>query len=338
MHKPYNQKFRSILVCISIILSTQALSQNPTNPSHNEFNSPQQHNSKFADSLRVLNQRIDVLEKKISALQETSHTQKLNEAIDIASHTIESQDSLLNGFGTLYTIITILLAIIGVALPILTYFFGIKPSVETVKALTDNLDKRFTEYLRDSRTKQINLALENLTSNNMELRGNAVNYLSLTQYEGFSDDQLFRIFRLLKTPGIDEQTANTLNWILAGKINVISEEYFTTEYPLTKDPILKSSALRYFVNSGFEKYLDIISNAILQSGNIIVEYLMVVSFINAFSKKDMASLLNHRRLNDALSVPNRQEICRRLDASKASYGLDKEIGEFYIMQLNNRRQ
>jgi len=89
------------------------------------------------------------------------------------------------------------MTLIAIGLPIITYQFGVKPSQNALKELETNLDNKVAAYLEKTRNEQVKKSIEHLKGDNNDLKGQAISFLSLTQHEGFSDEQMFEFFRLL---------------------------------------------------------------------------------------------------------------------------------------------
>ncbi|WP_433832544.1 hypothetical protein [Flavobacterium anhuiense] len=200
----------------------------------------------------------EVLKNKIDSLislQNKNRDLVYEQRIQQANETIANQNSLISGFSTMYTVITIILALIGVSLPILTYQFGIKPSQQALEKFQENADKQIELFLVNNRNKQIEQAITNVKSSSQELKNNALNYLSLTAYEGFTNLQIDEMIILLHSNDIDSTTKNSIAHTISGKKHPSTTNYFRKVFEENlKDQF--NSAITYFKNVHSTEYFE----------------------------------------------------------------------------------
>ncbi len=223
----------------------------------------------------------------------------LEERIQQASDTISSQNSLFDGFGVLYSIITIVMTLIAIGLPILTYQFGVKPSKNALKELESNLDIKVAEYLKKTRTKQISKSIEHLKGNNAELMGQAISFLSLTQHEGFSDAQLFEFYRLLKSDILSDSHKGTVAYLLSSRVNDYANEIFGDKEQL-KNNSIKSIAYQYIPKAGILNFIQPLVEFLTDNSNQFGEYWTLISFTNMYSKTAVNEVFENKELIDTL--------------------------------------
>lgn len=280
----------------------------------------------LSDSLNVLKIQFQELKEKQNWKNEV-----LNDRLQQASDTISNQNSLLDGFGVLYTIITIIIALIGVVLPVLTYQFGIKPSQDALKEFENNADKKMEEFLAKSRNKQIEQAIENLKSQNQELKTNAVTYLSLTQHQGFSDQQLFKLFMLLKSDDIDQVTKGTLAYTISNRKSDYATEYFKEAVKNPANVNVKYAATRYFANIGVENHLDVFRSLVANALDKNTEFNTILIHIANTNKNAVKILINDKLFVDNLDNEALKMQKLTVQNFKASWQLtDKELEESYL--------
>jgi hypothetical protein len=262
---------------------------------------------------------IDSLEQNITTLNESvgvsNETIKiLEERIAQANDTINNQSTVIGSFEVIYSILTIIFTIIGLLVPIVTYYYGIKPSRDQIKSLEANFDKRLEEYLKTTRHESIDKAIKGLSSNSAEIKQNAITYLSLTQHEGLTDIQYFKLYKVVTSDNIDSTQKHSLGFILTGKENEYATEYCTS--------ILRSKNLyneyipaRYFGMIGIGKYIQnfvdylkgvpekndaftrIISHMKIVSIDSVIQLLNSDEIIALFDKDDLTYLKNYRLTN-----------------------------------------
>lgn len=224
----------------------------------------------------------------------------LEERIMQASDTIANQNALLTGFGILYNIITVTIALIAIALPILTYQFGIKPSQNALKEFEKNIDKKILDFLNRKRDEQIEEAIENLKSQNRELQSNAILFLSFSQYQKFSDQQLFKIFKLLNSGELDSADEGAIAYSVSNQQNEYATEYFTKAVEKV-NPTIKYAAIRYFAITDIKNYLPVLKKIIADASKRDSEYFALVVHLSNISKKVAFTILNSREIIDILS-------------------------------------
>lgn len=158
-----------------------------------------------------------------------------------AERTIEMQTKMLSGFGLIYTIITIIIALVAIALPILTYQFGIKPSRNAIREFEDRMDSKLKEFLNSSKSNLINKAIENISNESESERKRAILYLELNKYEHFEDIQLFRIYESVAKLSFSDSDLSILFSVLVTRNNQFVEDLFSRLTFLRKSVVLYHS-------------------------------------------------------------------------------------------------
>ena len=242
------------------------------------------------------------LENKVDSLINLQNKNKdliYEQRIQQASETIANQNSLISGFSTLYTVITIVLALIGISLPILTYQFGIKPSQKALKEFQENADKQIGAFVINNRNKQIEQAILNITSNNPELKNNALNFLSLTAYEGFTNSQIDEMINLLYLENIDPDIKNSIAFTISSKKHPSSTNYFRK---VLEENIQDqfNSAITYFKNINSFDYFDSLKKFIQNSDQQSEDYLFVSIYVSYQKGEALLNYLNYKPIVDSL--------------------------------------
>lgn len=222
----------------------------------------------------------------------------LDKKLNDASQTIGYLDSLINSFGQIFTILGIYIGLISLIAPILVYQFGIKPSQRALKDLETNFDKRLADYLRNTRNSEIDKAIDNIQNGTVEKLHQALSFLSLTQHEGFSDVQLYRIFSTLKKAA-DLNTRSQLAFILSTIRNEYAETFFSVE-TMTADPVLKQMGYLYFAKTGFAHHVNKLKDIFNLSAPNTQEYLYFLSHLAQYSFNHTIDYFNDENLIDNL--------------------------------------
>lgn len=272
----------------------------------------------LADSLNVIKIELQELKEKQNWKNEI-----LNDRLQQASDTISSQNSLLDGFGVLYTIITIIIALIGVVLPVLTYQFGIKPSQDALKEFEKNADKKIKDYLKQTRQEQINKSIEHLKGDNIELKGQAISFLSLTQHEGFTDNELFEFYRLIKSGKLSETHIGTVAYLLGSRVNEYANDVFG-DIELLKSNVIKSSAYQYIPKVGFKNFIQPLKRLLTDNTNQYGEFYTLLIFSNMNDSKSALEILNNNELIDTLTVETLKTMKSALKSSLQNIKITEE--------------
>lgn len=283
------------------------------------------------DSIQKLNDKIDNLINKYPKIQQSLNQEKLNNQIEIANETIKGQNSLIDRFGTIFTWITVIFALLGITLTILVLVLGIIPARKAVNDLQKDLDSKIENYLKENRNKQINQALKNITSDNPELRNSAINYLSLTQHEGYSDDQSFKIYKILKTGKIDDTIRINLAYTFSHKKNEYGDEYFPEILKPETNSNLKFYAYRYFANAGLNNYVDIIRNYLISDSKKSDDFITLIVSCQQVSKEAIGILINDKSIIDVFKSEELQKIKTSLKNLIETWNLKELFNESYLM-------
>ncbi len=297
-----NNKMRIVTTILLIFTLNFVYGQKQTNQSDSLV-----INKKFVelfDSIHILQSQLQELKNKQEWKNEI-----LNQRLEQASETISSQSSLLSGFGILYTIITIVIALIGVALPILTYQFGIRPSKEALKEFKINADNIIKSYLKETRQKQISQSIEDLKGDNTEKQAQAISFLAVTQHEGFNDQELFEFYRLIKSGKVNSQFTNTIAYLLSSKTNQYADEIFSDTELLKLDAI-KHSAFQYFIKAGVKNYIQPLKKFLENNENQRNDFFMLLALSGDESSQIV--ILNSNELVDTLTSETLKNLNRTM--------------------------
>lgn len=305
-----------IITTIFLILTLSfAYGQNQATPKENLID---KKIIELSDSLNVLKIQFQELKEKQNWKNEV-----LNDRLQQASDTISNQNSLLDGFAVLYTIITIIIALIGVVLPVLTYQFGIKPSQDALKEFEKNADKKIKDYLKESRKVQIKNSIEHLKGDNIELKGQAISFLSLTQHEGFTDNELFEFYRLIKSGKLSETYIGTIAYLLGSRVNEYANEVFG-DTELLKSNTIKSSAYQYIPKVGFKNFIQPLKKLLTANTNQYGEFYTLLIFSNMNDNNAALEILNNNELVDILTVETLKTMKTAMKSSLQNIKISEE--------------
>ncbi|MDB5191333.1 MAG: hypothetical protein JWQ96_896 [Segetibacter sp.] len=107
----------------------------------------------------------------------------------------------------------------------ITYFYSIKPSQDILKNFEPKVEKRLDEYFFEKREKDLITAVENLSTADIQSKNNSLLFLSLTQHQGFSDLQLFKIYQVLRNGNLDKSQKLQLSVLSTTRVNQFATDY-----------------------------------------------------------------------------------------------------------------
>lgn len=284
------------------------------------------------------NKKIEILEKKLDSIityQENQKTKVLEERIHQATETITNQNSVISSFGTLYTVITIVFALIGIALPILTYQFGIRPSQDALKDFEKNSENKFNEYLKEKQTKEIDNAIKNLKNEDSFLRNNSINYLSLNYHNGFSSNQINSLLELLKENSLDENAINQIHHCISNQKNENVKAYFINYLSDTSIKEIDTRiyyCIRFLINYKYEDYKNNLAVFISNKENF---FYTITIYLAQMSKSTLLELFNDNNIIDKLTDNELNYLKTSLESSlKSTWKINPE--EFQKSYLSEK--
>jgi len=198
------------------------------------------------DSLSKVKKEL-VKTKQASLIQKETLSKKLEDS----SNTISYLNSVIGSFSGFTTFLGIFLAILALVIPFATYQYAVKPSRDVLKDLEKSFDDRLEKYLWENRNNQINQAIESIRSGNAEEKSQALSYLTFTQIEGLTDNQLFQIYNILKKNQSDYSVKSQLAFILSTKKTDYATELFNNSQ-INDDPVIRQMAINYYAKTGYK--------------------------------------------------------------------------------------
>lgn len=244
---------------------------------------------KLGVSDSVVKSNFMILANSIDLTNKSIDDTRLRESLKSAESTINKQNSLIDGFGTIFTFLTIIMGILAIGLPILTFNFNknikkeVKESIietqniqrdiikehsnlrnrieEQILALykeketlfneiKNELNNKFEEFLYNNKKQQIEQALINLSVDETVFKNPAISVLSHTAISYFEEEHLFKIYKLVKRTNLDFDKKIILVKIMSEIINEFSDEFFLS---LPQDQQLNNKEIRYYAYLYFAK-------------------------------------------------------------------------------------
>lgn len=246
------------------------------------------------------NERIELLNKKVDSLiakQNEIKTKVLEDRITQASETIANQNSTISSFSYIYAAISLILGLIGITLPFLTYLFGIKPSKDALKEFEEKSETKFNNFLLERTKKEINNAIENLKSDDNQVKNNSLNFLTYSSHQGLTEDQILKIINIIDSSNDETFSLQLLNCIINEK-NVDLKKYFI-EFLTTykKADTRLYYCLKFFSYYNYSEYKNELKTFIFNNNNTLS-----FSVISAYyPKNNISDFLNDSDIIDILS-------------------------------------
>ncbi|HZK95258.1 MAG TPA: hypothetical protein VFC67_13705 [Prolixibacteraceae bacterium] len=234
------------------------------------------------NNFKVLSQSLDSAKKSIDDT-------RLRESLKSAESIINKQNSLIDGFGSIFTFLTILMGILAIGIPILTLNLNknikreVKESIKEAQKiqkdiisdhnnLKDRIDtqilnlskeketffdgikneltNKFEEFLHNNKKQQIEQALINLSVDENEFKNPAISLLNHTAISYFEEEHLFKIYKIIKRTNLDLDKKIILIKILSEIISEFSNEFFLS---LPQDQTHNNKEIRHFAYIYFAK-------------------------------------------------------------------------------------
>lgn len=160
-------------------------------------------------------------------------------------------------------------------------------------------DNKFMDYLNKNKQENIDQALINLTSEKKEFQSKAINYIALTPNGDFTDEQLFRISRILRDQKVDLDKSETLSHKLSSIESVYSDDFFSG-LPLLEKINSKNTRLdgyNYYAKEGISKHENEFVSLIL-SEDPTQDYIEIIDWFRSSHQNEIVSIINFEKLND----------------------------------------
>lgn len=278
--------FKKILLTLSILILTYSFSQS-------NISNIQQ------------DKKIELLSKKVDSLiakQNEIKTKVLENRITQATETITNQNSIISSFGNIYTVITIIIALIGVALPILTYQFGIKPSKDALKEFEEKSDAKFGEFLKENIRKQTQNAVEGLNNEDDQVKNKSLEYLLVNKHNTLTKEQIANIIDTIINNNDEIFTLQLLTLIPCEK-NSSLKEYFINYLKTSRSAIKIAECLTFFSNYNYFEFKDPLKTFITNNGGVVT-FSTICTYFADISKVGFIELLNDKSIIDTFSKEN----------------------------------
>lgn len=247
--------------------------------------------------------------------------------LQLANEDIVRQSNLINNFGSVYTIIGVFFLLLGIFIPAWTYISSIKPSKDILNDFDSKVEKKFTEFISTKRVQEVDIALRDILSNTFQVQDSAIQFLSFTQHQSFTDEQILKIYEALMSGVIENRRRPPLQMILAKYEKSYISEYFLMHIKFAD--FTCGIAIQYFVTFGIEKFIYRIRDVItgLSESLKIQMYGYYILKTNEVSKKDALVFFEDDNLFSVLSQSQSKIVFERI--SSQPYIFNIRLTKFY---------
>ncbi|MBP7902040.1 MAG: hypothetical protein KA015_04405 [Spirochaetes bacterium] len=149
----------------------------------------------------------------------------------------------------LIAILGILSGLLAIAIPLITYIFGLRPMKEAEKRfneaeqrfnaidnkIEDKVKEKFDLYIKEKEYSKMNDALHNLTSIDPVLKQSAINYVIVNQDFIIDEYLASLIYHILEPNNTESTLRSALQTLLSSNDNIWAKKYFKKLYDI-KDP------------------------------------------------------------------------------------------------------
>ncbi|MBX2961605.1 MAG: hypothetical protein KF687_03780 [Cyclobacteriaceae bacterium] len=181
----------------------------------------------------------------------TEQKEILEQRIKQASETIGNLNSIFSSAGTFAGI---LIVIIIAVVPVISYFYIVKPQNE----LQELVDNNITSYIKNNTQQRIDSAIANLESDDVIVAYRAMKVLEYYQPAAFNDYQILRIINIIrktKDPKDRRLFENQLISLLIFQESSLVKEFFKQD--LSREGYRDAAFLYFSRNENSHELLDV---------------------------------------------------------------------------------
>jgi len=240
----------------------------------------------FGQTVKGTTKPIDQIKQNITAIQaqtkELKNRQEKSDSMlttvierqnylkqenDIFKTTIDTNTNIFNGISTFFTIISILLTIIVIAIPLINYFLVLRPNqkivekvenleADVLKTMEGNFEAYFEKLRRQKTTKVLSLLDDRLKLSEV------TSYFMLNDSDNLEEADIAKIIEFLDTnKDIEKTDASILNSIVIETGLLIAEKYYKSIFEKDDEKSFEF-AIEYLVENDFENHIPYIEKII----------------------------------------------------------------------------
>ncbi len=230
-----------------------------------KIDSLKQNNIQFQSEIEKINNHIRVKDSLV--YQFSQDLEKVKRENEIYKTTIETDNNIFGGLSTYFTLISILLSIIVIAIPVINYFLVLKPNRESKekiesleKTVLAKIEKNFETYFEDLKKNKKRKILSFLDDRSK--LSQVTNYFFMGDNEELEESEVKLIIGFLKkNKDIEDVDKMILNNVVINTGYLSAEKYYKSifEKDLKED---YKFAIDYIVNNDFNTHIPYISKLI----------------------------------------------------------------------------
>ena len=321
------------------------------------------------DSLLILKSRIGILIKENQKYQmvidslnsEDSYVNKnintdvsLKRSLDLAEQAINSQSSLIDSFGVLYTVITTLIALGSFGI----YFFSIKPIIQqSQKAALDaqeaiiNLNKKtndfnkivdgklderfqfFEEKVNQEKNEQI---FNDLLSSFSAQRAIALAQLSVLDSSRIEHKHILKLFDILRNRTFSETDKLLIIEILIQKNTEEVKLFFKSWiYTGVTETDIKYTLFKYYISNDFSEFIEPATRMLLSYASPHMQFKDIAMRWSALGSDFIVKLINNSSFVMQLEDYSKNDILEYLlNDNQSAMAIQSRVKDSLLAKLS----
>jgi len=276
---------------------------------------------------------------------------ELQKEIDTAQSIINAQDSFIQIFEVVYGMIAVL--------ALFAYFFNIRPLVKDVKKslkkvedaridledeirgfddiVNEKLKENFEVYEKKQKTILLDELFLDIESNFPNQKQLAIEKLATLNPNVFESNRIDRLFNVIDSNLLFEREKSIIVEVLIEIDSPQIRRYLQSWSNVsTEENELKETLYNYYIKTGFNSYLPVISKFIHDHISPLIEFMNLLSKLPAHPKEYFI-LLNDKLLINSLDTYMQKEILQYIFDGDVIRGVidAKEISTTYLFLIVN---
>lgn len=258
-----------------------------------QFDSLRYENIQLKNNIRVIRSNLSSQDSVLRIL--SYETKKIKFEKGLYEKAIEIDDKIFNGLSTYFTLISILLSVIVIAIPVVNYFLVLKPNKESqkkleslehkvIKKIEDNFETYF-EVLKKKRNKLMISKLEDRSK-----LTEVSNHFLIEDSETLEEDDISKVIKFLEVNNdIEVFDKLILNSVVIDSKFLIAEKFYKSIFE-KNDKENYEYAIKYLVKNNFETHINYITQLIKASEdghNLLIDFFEYIS--KNYSSEDKSS-------------------------------------------------
>lgn len=288
--------------------------------------------------------KFDSLLKEVERSTHKFNEQKLSNEVTTAEGLLTKQNFLIQGFGTLFTVISVLIVVVT----LFTYFFNIRPltrraerAVETAETAVRNMnervdnfniyiektfDSKFETFEKKITEERLDKIFEHLCSNFTFQRNLALESLSALPTNSITLPRIYQLFNFLSQPQLTEaEKIAVIEKLIQIDKSEIRTFFMSWNNVKPDNHTLKNFLLKFYIQKGFSNFLQPVTNFILNYSPQREQFNNYCALLSSLDPSGIVQLINFQPLVNGMNNESKKEICKYLNSYKDIWNLKQEI-------------